>query len=240
MVSNQQNYYRTLPHNRGHNKFIASAANPGARYSLEAEFLQRSSTPTYDKYMHAMRFTADGYTMHPVQYPSPPEGYKGDYPLPDSINSGQSIYISNNFQHWPSCLPGYHTQSTLRHPTPSSIPSQTILSNASSQSSQTEISQHQEEHHHQQQPPPLPSSSVASVQVGAYSNNIENLTTSPSTFTNEIKKRCVSAQTTELNPATIYECDEDYENSKLRHLSSPLADSPDEGYVGDSQEGSDI
>lgn len=69
--------------------------------------------------------------------------------LSDSINPRQSIYISNNFQHWLPCLPGYYTQSTLRQPTPSSVPSQTILLNASSQSSQTKIRQHQQKHHQQ-------------------------------------------------------------------------------------------
>ncbi|CAO1319754.1 unnamed protein product [Diamesa serratosioi] len=68
----------------------------------------------------------------------------------------------------------------------------------------------------------------------------------PSTLnTNRV---CVGAQTTnDLDKDVIHEQDEDEENDnehssniKCRQLTGPLADSPDEGYVGDSHESSDI
>jgi hypothetical protein len=57
-----------------------------------------------------------------------------------------------------------------------------------------------------------------------------------------ILKKCVSAQTSDIDQNTIPEQEEDEEENcgPLKHLNGPLADSPDEGYVGDSQESSDL
>ena len=63
--------------------------------------------------------------------------------------------------------------------------------------------------------------------------------------TNPVGKRCVGAQTT-VDKNVIPEQQEEEQQqeeeatNKVRHLTGPLADSPDEGYVGDSQDGSDI
>lgn len=57
----------------------------------------------------------------------------------------------------------------------------------------------------------------------------------------QMTKRCVNAQTNTMEKDSIPEQqEEEAEEGKLRHLTGPLADSPDEGYVGDSQEGSDM
>ncbi|CAD7079212.1 unnamed protein product [Hermetia illucens] len=231
---NQQNFYRTLPHNRSHNKVFASASNPGARYSLEAEFLQRTGTPTYDQYaMQNIRFTAEGYPLHPVKFPSPPEGYKtSDHVLlsGDPLNAAQS-----GFQQWPPCLPGYHAQpihySASVPPTGQVICStpSTVISRPPSQQSQTQPQQQS-----------LAQSTASPVQTVVTSSATQTPTTSTSTATTEVKRRCVGQQTNEMEPETIPEGDEEAEHSKLRHLAGPLADSPDEGYVGDSQESSDI
>lgn len=73
---------------------------------------------------------------------------------------------------------------------------------------------------------------------------------SPSTYQNSfsVTKKCVGAQTNDLDNNVIAEENEDEEeeqndcssNVKCRQLKGPLADSPDEGYVGDSQESTDI
>lgn len=275
----QQNFYRTLPHNRAHKQqqFAASAANPGLRYSLEAEFLQRSGTPTnYDKYMPNVRFTAEGYPLHImspvtaplVQYPSPPEGYKSCSSPPHSAATTSdlgTISQSGSFQQWPPCLPGYHAQ-PIRYPP-------TIVGMTQQQQ------QHQQQH--QQQPasiantnatatqsqsqiPPVTSCHTQTQNSCSSKLSTEQHQQSAATLTTEgtlLKKRCVAAQ---ADDSTIPECDDENdvsptaaatttaaavmtdtgttekETTKLRHLTGPLADSPDEGYVGDSQEGSDI
>ncbi|XP_018800512.1 PREDICTED: uncharacterized protein LOC108976056 [Bactrocera latifrons] len=295
----QQNFYRTLPHNRAHKQqqFAASAANPGMRYSLEAEFLQRSGTPTYDKYMPNVRFTAEGYPQtqqqHIVQYPSPPDGYKSSQSPAPSLHDGGAVSgaggvastISNaTFQQWPPCLPGYHVQA-IRYPP-------TIVGVLSPQAHMQQQQQQQQQHMLQQQQKSTPTvvltpngptnqtqvpTSITTTAVTAMATASTNTcgTTSAST----VAKRCAAAQ---ADASTIPECDENdvspttstaasssndgssssattvtisasnttattaatatatEESSKLRHLNGPLADSPDEGYVGDSHEGSDI
>lgn len=187
----QPNFYRTLPHKQKQKQLQFAAVNKtGARYSLEAEFLQRANTPPYDKYFPSnVRFTpsSEGYTM--VQYP-----------------------IASH------CIPAYsHSTQPIRYPI-SILPA----------------------------PPPPPSAA----------STIPTSTSSLSSSSNVNNKRCVGAQTTDvmdLPPpplistatSTIHECEEENDsthpnnsNTKLRHLSEPLADSPDEGYVGDGHDSS--
>lgn len=98
------NFYRTLPYNRGSKR--QSAANPMARYSREAEFLSRSSQPaSYEHYCPDVRYTADGYPVRSVNaevplIPSPPEGYKTDAIAPTSLPC-----CSNQQVVWPTCVP---------------------------------------------------------------------------------------------------------------------------------------
>ncbi|XP_036328045.1 uncharacterized protein LOC118740561 [Rhagoletis pomonella] len=301
----QQNYYRTLPHNRAHKQqqFAASAANPGMRYSLEAEFLQRSGTPTYDKYMPNVRFTAEGYPLaqqqqqqHLMQYPSPPDGYKSSQsPAPSmhdgsaggcGASNGASTISTATFQQWPPCLPGYHVQAIRYSPTFVGV----LSPQAHTQQPHIVQQQHKS------------TSTVALTPNGQTNQTQVPITTTCATFTttstntgptmstsssSAAVKRCVAAQ---ADASTIPECDENdvspttstaasssndgnsssnsssssssattvtmsasnttatttatatatEESSKLRHLNGPLADSPDEGYVGDSHEGSDI
>ncbi|XP_012154940.1 uncharacterized protein LOC101454901 [Ceratitis capitata] len=300
----QQNYYRTLPHNRAHKQqqFAASAANSGMRYSLEAEFLQRSGTPTYEKYLPNVRFTAEGYPQtqqpHIVQYPSPPEGYKSSQsPAPSMQESsasggggvagagGASTISTAKFQQWPPCLPGYHVQS-IRYPP-------TIVGVLSPQGHMQQQQQQQQQQHmmpHKSTPTVVltPNGPTNQIQVPTIATTTTTATASTSTggtsTSSSAIKRCVAAQ---ADSSTIPECDENdvspttstaasssndggsssssssattvtmsasnttattataaasatEESSKLRHLNGPLADSPDEGYVGDSHEGSDI
>lgn len=213
--NNQVNYYRTLPHKPKNQ----SAANPGMRYSMEAEFLSRTPPPVFDGYsMRDMRYTAEGYPKptkqvafaDQQQFPSPPEGYKGDG------NMSQPLIVNTSNQHftnnqWPQCLPGYHSQI---------VPIKTQVNDGQ-----------------------------RNIRGGMMSPNSSNSTSNNMPTGMAVSKRCVGAQTSDPQE-TIPEQQEDDDDEeasagdsgdiKLKHLSGPLADSPDEGYVGDSQEGSDI
>lgn len=195
--NNQVNYYRTLPHKpKNHHQ----PANQGVRFSMEAEFLCRTSTPPFDTYNlnKDIRYTAEGYPKQQKQvafadqqFPSPPEGYKSDISTQPTVGI---ISTPATMQQWPPCLPGYHSQI---------VPIKTQTT--------------------EQKRYPSPS------------------LMSPNSIA--LTKRCVGAQTTSIDQDVIPEQQEEEtieETGKLKHLTGPLADSPDEGYVGDSQDGSDM
>ena len=224
------NYYKTLPHNRtaklGNNSVV--------RFSNEAEFITRTSQ-TFQSYSPDVRYTAEGYpcTMDTSNgtlieghnFPSPPDGYKttdgvaivnNQNYCPTSLKFQQQQQQHHHHQQqphqsqWPSCLPGYHPQ----------------LVAIKTQNNQ---------------------------ETKRYSPLQSPIQTSSTLNTNRV---CVGAQTTnDLDKDVIHEQDEDEENEnenenendnenssniKCRQLTGPLADSPDEGYVGDSHESSDI
>lgn len=199
-ANNPVNYYRTLPH-----KPKLHAANQGVRFSMEAEFINRTATPSFDTYnlTKDIRYTAEGYPRQPKQvafadqqFPSPPEGYKGDITQSTvGVISSSAICSNTAMQQWPPCLPGYHSQIVP-------IKTQSI------------------------EPKRYPSPNLMS----------------PTSMSASATKRCVGAQTNSIEKNVIHEQQEEEaeEGNKLRHLTGPLADSPDEGYVGDSQEGSDM
>lgn len=213
-TNNQVNYYRTLPH-----KPKTSSANHGVRFSMEAEFLGRSTASPFDTYNFAkdIRYTAEGYPRQPKQvafadqqqFPSPPEGYKGDIGMlgsPVAVTGANgttvlctAVVAPPALQQWPPCLPGYHSQIVpikTQSMEPKRYPSPSLLSPNSTQ----------------------------------------------------MNKRCVGAQTSTIDKDTIPEQQEEEaeegsasgDDVKLRHLTGPLADSPDEGYVGDGQDTTDI
>ncbi|XP_055592825.1 uncharacterized protein LOC129744364 [Uranotaenia lowii] len=206
------NYYRTLPHNRGQ-----KGQQNKVRYSNDAEFITRTSQ-TYQLYggPHDVRYTAEGYPQqqqlagdNTSQFPSPPEGYKGELTASSTV---QQVAFMNPSQpqafcvgptqsgQWPAFLPGYH---------PQLIP----LTN---------------------QQPYLPPPAILQ-QSGPCNQGLPVL------------KKCVSAQTGDLTEKDVIpeqrEEEEEAESEndgsgKLRHLTGPLADSPDEGYVGEGHESS--
>lgn len=204
--SNQVNYYRTLPHKPK----AQSALSHGVRFSMEAEFLNRTTTPPFDTYNLSkdIRYTAEGYPKHQKQvafadqqFPSPPDEYKSDkIGQTTTVGVISTTTASATLKQWPPCLPGYHSQI---------VPIKT-----------------QGTDQKQRYPPP----SLMS----------PNSLTTATTMT----KRCVGAQTNALHDNDVIPeqqeeeaaCETTTENSKLRHLTGPLADSPDEGYVGDSQD----
>lgn len=229
-ANNQVNYYRTLPH-KPKNQL---AATQGIRYSMEAEFLSRTATPPFDAYsLRDMRYTAEGYPMKQVafadqqQYPSPPDGYKSDATQPLLINTSPCQGAPSLMQQWPPCLPGYHHSQIVPIKTQSTVTAAAAAAAA-------------EHRKCMMSPTGVPG------------------TSSVSSTTTTVTKRCVGAQTHDPQE-TIHEQQEDDEDDddddeedqttntagqqsddRLKHLTGPLADSPDEGYVGDSQDGSDM
>ncbi|KAL7742163.1 hypothetical protein ACLKA6_018400 [Drosophila palustris] len=229
----QQNFYRTLPHNRAHKQqqqqqFAAAAAaqNASLRYSLEAEFIQRGPVVGYEKYqLPNVRFTAEGYPQQQQQqqqqqlqlqqqFPSPPEGYKSnDLPMP-------------TFQQWPSCLPGYHaqplrfgiaqspTQAVAAAAAAAASPAPTLDTNNSSNSNSNN------------------NKTSNAVNGNGSIPELDESETSPSGSNAAMADECPGSSSTSNTEST--------DASKLKQLNGPLADSPDEGYVGEAPETSDI
>ncbi|KAF5308821.1 hypothetical protein FQR65_LT00521 [Abscondita terminalis] len=105
-LQHNDNFYRTLPYNRGKKRH--SAANPVSRFSREAEFLSRTTQQpaAYEHYCPGVRYTADGYPARSSEsstgfMPSPPEEYKTDCVAPSSLPccpAAQGVQ-------WPHCVP---------------------------------------------------------------------------------------------------------------------------------------
>ena len=207
--------YQTLPHNRagkiGNNSVV--------RFSNEAEFITRTSQ-TFQTYSPDVRYTAEGYPcIDPVNgtalidaqnFPSPPEGYKTD-----NVSSLPTVALLNNQNFCPNSL--------AMQQQASSVP---------------------------KWPSCLPGYHPQLIAVDSQNVHFQMPPQSPSTYQNSfsVTKKCVGAQTNDLDNNVIAEENEDEEeeqndcssNVKCRQLKGPLADSPDEGYVGDSQESTDI
>jgi Leucine-rich repeat (LRR) protein len=217
--------YQTLPHNRagkmGNNSVV--------RFSNEAEFITRTSQ-TFQTYSPDVRYTAEGYPcIDPVNgalidaqnFPSPPEGYKTD-----NTSSLPTVALLNNQNFCPNSLAMQQQQQASSAPKwPSCLPGyhpQLIAIDTRFQMS------------------PQPLQSPTSQQ-----NPIS------------VTKKCVGAQTSEMCDNNVIHEEEEEEDedadgggenhcngsssqTKCRQLKGPLADSPDEGYVGDGQESTDI
>ncbi|XP_037826812.1 uncharacterized protein LOC119614774 [Lucilia sericata] len=245
----QQNFYRTLPHNRAHKQqqFANANNNNGMRYSLEAEFLQqRSGTPTsYDKYnIPNVRFTAEGYPQtHLVQYPSPPEGYKSN-----TDQQQQQQQMHQQQQQWPPCLPGYHAQPI--HYTPTIMG---MLSPQQQQQQQQPLTSINTTTPLTTNTPPVTTMSSASSQTNmdaqrkrcavaqADSSTIPecdetDISPTTSSLTVSVTQQQQLQQQQSQQETTSCSLNSTEKNTKARHLNGPLADSPDEGYVGDSHE----
>lgn len=223
IVSTQQqapvNYYRTLPHNRA----SKLANNSVVRFSNEAEFITRTSQ-TFQTYAPDIpRYTAEGYPctidtsgnlIDEQNFPSPPEGYKTD-----GSNSLPTVTLLNNQSYCPNPNSlSFQSQSQQQPQWPSCLPGY---------HPQLVAIKTQNSHEQKRFPSPLQSP------VQTSNNSI-------------VTKKCVGAQTNDLDKNVIHEQQEEEEeeeedsNRKCRQLTGPLADSPDEGYVGDSQESTDI
>lgn len=211
--------YQTLPHNRagkiGNNSVV--------RFSNEAEFITRTSQ-TFQTYSPDVRYTAEGYPcidavngtalIDAQNFPSPPEGYKTD-----NGSSLPTVALLNNQNFCPNSL--------------------AMQQQASSSSSSVP-----------KWPSCLPGYHPQLIAVDSQNAHFQMSPQSPSSYQNSfsVTKKCVGAQTNDLDNNVIAEENEDEEeenedcgnNVKCRQLKGPLADSPDEGYVGDSQESTDI
>uniref|UniRef100_A0A336KA20 CSON006088 protein n=1 Tax=Culicoides sonorensis TaxID=179676 RepID=A0A336KA20_CULSO len=228
------NYYRTLPHKKHHQQNTV-------RFS-DSEFLtqqqqqqqqQQQSQNMCQTYANDIRYTVQGYPYIPVvpipiqtdtsNFPSPPEGYKTEV---TEVTTSYCISPSmQQQQQWPSVLPGYTTQ---QHSQIVPIKTQNAHDVKRYSAASQTVSP--------SPTPPLPSSSSSSSNSGLTpSNSSSNLV--------PVLKKSISAQTNETTSETIPEQEEDdeedddeIEDRQIKHLSGPLADSPDEGYVGDSQD----
>lgn len=227
--------YKTLPHNR-------NKSSPVVRFSNEAEFITRTSQ-TFQTYSPDVRYTAEGYPcIDPVNssslldaqnFPSPPEGYKTDTTTSSSLPTTVAIVNSQNFcANTLGIQQQQQHQSTQQQFTSSAVP---------------------------KWPSCLPApgySTTPQHQVVETTKNVRfQLTPAQQQQQNSMAKKCVGAttQTSDLcENNVIHEEEEDDDDdeqvnadetsnhTKCRQLKGPLADSPDEGYVGDSQESSDI
>lgn len=265
-MDNKVNMYRTLPHkSKHHNQYQlqhdkslsplpSQSVGVGScgGYSMETQFVTQSSSSPFDVYAYSnMRYTAEGYPRQSKQvafadqqqFPSPPEGYKLTQPLPLNATTPCN---SPPLQQWPPCLPGYHqTQivpikiqntdgaygtTTLSSSIKRCVAAQPSTSSASSVDGNCSTStsaadennlHHHHYHHHQQQQP----------QQQQHQQHQQQPNRSNLTNTDDDSVSAASSSTaTDDNNAT----------NQVKHLVGPLADSPDEGYVGDSQDGLDI
>lgn len=226
--NNQVNYYRTLPHKPK----AKLAQNPSVRFSLEAEFLNQGSTSAFDRYnlRKDIRYTAEGYpkaqsietTTTTIgatanqQFPSPPEGYKNDssiQPIVGILNNSSIICtlatgmppqsLPHQTKQWPPTLPGYNF--TKIDP----------IINASD---------------------PCIISTIE--QKRSFSSSGLSLSAVPSAKP-KLKQNNSSLEKDVIHEQNEDELEEDdelctkYNSDKLRQLTGPFADSPDEGYVGD-------
>lgn len=183
-----------------------ASLNHGVRFSMEAEFLTRSATPPFDTY----NLTKD------IRYTA--EGYPK-----------QQKQVAFADQQFPSPPEGYKSDAL--------VPSVGVISTTAvcTTSASTPM---------QQWPPCLPGYHSQIVPIKTHGTNDAKRFSSPSLLSpngmTTLTKRCVGAQTTAIDKDVIHEQQEDDETNtnetELRHLVKPLADSPDEGYVGDNQE----
>lgn len=198
--NNQVNYYRTLPHKPK----PKMPANPGVRFSLEAEFLNQGSTIAFDTYnlRQDIRYTLDGYpkpltaqelAIHgDQQFPSPPDGYKND------INQANAALLASNnatmmcapMPQWPATLPGYNVAQI-----------DPVISGATGDEQKRFVSTNLK---------------LGSTKTKHISNG--------GNFENDVIHEEQNEDETDETECT----------GKLRQLTGPLADSPDEGYGGDA------
>jgi Leucine-rich repeat (LRR) protein len=211
--------YKTLPHNRA-NK---AANSPVVRFSNEAEFITRTSQ-TFQTYSPDVRYTAEGY------------------PCVDPVNGAMLI----DAQNFPSPPDGYKTDNT------SSLPTVALLNNQNFCPNSLAMQQQQQP----KWPSCLPGYHPQLIAVDTRFQMSPQPLQSPTSQQNPISvtKKCVGAQTSEMcDNNVIHEEEEEEEEdsgendcngsssqTKCRQLKGPLADSPDEGYVGDSHESTDI
>lgn len=229
----QVNYYRTLPHKPKNHQL-----NPIVRYSNDAEFITKTG-PGLQAYGNPndLRFTVEGYPIHTFnpgehqQFPSPPEGYKSDM-MPATYCLASAPSPSMHQQQWPSCLPGYQTvaiktqpghevkryssspqSSALSSPitTPTTVTKKCVGAQTTEQHDNNVIMEQNEDEEEEED------ENIVVVSGGGGGGSGGGAGGGGGGSNNHNNEK----------------------DSKMRHLTGPLADSPDEGYVGD-HDGSDI
>lgn len=214
--------YMTLPHKPKQQ----TSAMP--RYPMEAEYLLQPGATSHDpnRFRDKRYMAPQGYptpqkqvAFMDQQYPSPPEGYKCDVASSPCQNNPVS------YLQWPPCLPGYNQSQMMQPMHPHSV---TFSPTCNS---------------------PTPST-TSTASTTTQTHPTKNVGTNPPP-----SKRCGTGVQSQNGNHTIHEqIDENegegsestgnehqfFNGHVIKHLTRPLADSPDEGYVGDSQDGSDM
>lgn len=227
---NSANGFATLPHNR--NK--SSSSGPLVRLSNEAEFITRTSQ-TFQTYNSPdVRYTAEGYpcivdphsqlvnSLDTQNFPSPPEGYKSTN---DAITSTSLL---------PATISIVNSQNFLHHP-------QQFSSSASSQSSAVvpkwpSCLPAPSGYPTPQYEPPTSTTTTKNVRF-----QLTPLQEAAGSKNSDLCENNVIHEEEEEDDDDEQGSDETGNHTKCRQLKGrPLADSPDEGYVGDSQESSDM
>lgn len=212
------NYYRTLPHKK-HQQQTATI-----RFANEAEFITRT-TQTLQTYTPDIRYTVQGYPYNMTCVASSP--------LPPPTSNGSQQMIGTIPESIPSPPDGYKSEQS----------STTVHSFCVSPSPMQQWPAVLPGYHHSQIVPIITNHQ----DVKRFSPVPTQSSTVNSSVTIGPPKKCVSAQTSENDTIPEQREEEEAEeryseqgSDNIKHLSGPLADSPDEGYVGDSQDGSDM
>lgn len=203
--NNQVNYYRTLPH-KPKPKIPTS---PSVRFSLEAEFLNQGSTIAFDTYnlRQDIRYTLDGY---PKALASQEHGLQGDQQFPSPPDG-----YKNDINQANAAILSSNNAGLVCTPIPqwpASLPGYNVTRND-------------------------PIISAAADVAGCIE---PKRFASPNLKLSSVKSKLISNGSNLENDVIHEEQNEDDEGDesgcteKLRQLTGPLADSPDEGYVGDA------
>lgn len=220
--------YMTLPHKP------KQQSSPMPRYPMEAEYLLQPGVPSHDPHrFRDKRYMAQqGYPTAPKQvafmdqqYPSPPDGYKCDAAISSSPCPNNAVA----YLQWPPCLPGYHqSQQMMPQMHPHSV-SFSPTCNSPTPSTASSASTTTQTHHPTAKSVGATNAASSKRGGGAQSQSNHNNT--------------IHEHVDENEPEGSESTGNDHQffnGHTIKHLTRPLADSPDEGYVGDSQDGSDM
>lgn len=203
--NSQVNYYRTLPH-KPKPKIPSS---PSVRFSLEAEFLNQGSTIAFDTYnlRQDIRYTLDGY---PKPLMSQDHGMQGDQQFPSPPDGYKNDLSQANAAAILASNNGTIVCAAVPQ-WPASMPGYNVTRND----------------------PVISGVADASGCTEPKRLVVSNLKLS------SVKSKLISNGSSLENDVIHEEQNEDEmdeadNTEKLRQLTGPLADSPDEGYVGDA------
>lgn len=212
-IDNKVNMYRTLPHKSKLQSHADKQSGGGGGYSMETQFVTQTSSSPFDVYAFSnMRYTAEGYPRQSKQVAFADQQQFPSPPEGYKLTQPLSATPCNSppLQQWPPCLPGYHQTQIV----PIKIQNTDGAYGTTKRCKAAQTSE----------PKPIGGSAADENHHRTSTNDDDAASTASS-----------SANAGAANSATGSSA-----NNEVKHLVGPLADSPDEGYVGDSQDGLDI